>query len=240
MIAAPLVTLALVGQFVSAVSGMLPPPSPDWASNGVATQPHRSGAPQVQFDAARFDSVTALSLRSYLDTAIEQGIPTGPLINRALEGSARRKSGAEIMRAVRLFGAALAQAMNVLGPGTPVAELEAGASALRAGIDEKSLAAIRAARPVGAATIPLMVLTDIVQRGIPYSAARDAVTAIARMPTSDEALKGLRETVAKNSIRGPGMAVDALNRYLKNTVSGSIPASAPAASDRKPIRPPSP
>jgi hypothetical protein len=85
-----------------------------------------------------------------------------------------------------------------------------------------------------------MVLTDIVQRGIPSIPARDAVTSIARMPSSDDALRGLRETVAKNSVRGPGMAVDAMNRYVKGTVSGAIPTSAPATPDRKPIRPPSP
>ncbi|MBL0170101.1 MAG: hypothetical protein IPP90_05110 [Gemmatimonadaceae bacterium] len=236
---APLFTLALAGQLVAA-SGMLPPPSPVSVRDGFDIQAAQASAQQVQFDATRFDSLTALSLRSFLDSAVEQGIPTGPLINRALEGSARKKSGAEIMRVVRAHAAALAQAMEVLGPTAPVAELDAGATALRAGIDVASLAAVRAARPVGSVTVPLMVLTDIKQRGVPINAARDAVTAITRMPSSDEALNGLRETVAKNSLRGPGMAVDALNRYLKGTVPGSNPSSAPAAPDRKPIRPPSP
>ena len=36
------------------------------------------------------------------------------------------------------------------------------------------------------------------------------------------------------------LAVDALNRYLRGTVSGGNPPSAPATTDRKPIRPPSP
>ena len=40
---------------------------------------------QIQFDAARFDSVTASALRSLLDSAAERGLPTAPLINRALE-----------------------------------------------------------------------------------------------------------------------------------------------------------
>ena len=245
MIPTPLVVLALTGQLLSTVAGSRSAPSLDVPRNGLIDQPPRStalqlGTQQGQFDAARFDSVTALSLRSYLDTAMEQGIPVVPLINRALEGSARKKSGADIMKAVRLLGAALAQAMDVLGPGTPLTELEAGASALRSGIDEATLASIRAVRPVGTATIPLVVLTDIHQRGIPSAAARDAVTEIARMPRSDEALNGLRETVAKNSVRGPGIAIQALNRYVKITASGLNPASAPAAPDRKPIRPPSP
>lgn len=239
MNAAPLLTLALAGQLLS-VAGMLPPPSSQSLRDELDAQPAQSKGQQVQFDTSRFDSLTALSLRSFLDTAIEQGIPIGPLINRALEGSARKVRGADIMKVVRAHAAALAQAMEVLGPTAPVAELDAGASALRAGIDRKALAAIRAARPVGSVTIPLMVLTDIQQRGVPAAIARDAVTTISRMPASDEALWGLRAAVAKNSVRGPGMAVDALNRYVKGTVSGSIPTSVPAAPDRKPIRPPSP
>jgi hypothetical protein len=210
------------------------------ADNGTAVASAQPAVQQVQFDASRFDSVTVLSLRSFLEVAAEQGIPIGPLVNRALEGAARRVSGVKIMQVVRAHAVALVEAREVLGAGTPVAELDAGATALRAGVDLKSLAAIRASRPIGSATIPLMVLTDIVQRGVPAVEAREAVTTIARLPASDEALKGLQLTVAKNAVRGPGMAVDALNRYLRGTVSGATPSSAPATTDRKPIRPPVP
>jgi hypothetical protein len=61
---------------------------------------------------------------------------------------------------------------------------------------------------------------------------------IARMPRSDDALLGLQATVAKNALRGPGMAVDALNRYVRTTMPGN--GGPPVTLDRKPIRPPSP
>ena len=195
---------------------------------------------QIHFDAARFDSVTAYALRSLLDSAAERGLPTAPLINRALEGAARKAGGPKILLVVRQYVVALESAREMLGTESSVAELEAGASALRAGIDARMLTAIRASRAVGAAVTPLVVMTDIVARGVPAATARDAVTAIARMPRSDEALLGLQVTVAKNSVRGPGMAVDAIQRYLRGTVPGSNSSSAPATVDRKPIRPPSP
>jgi hypothetical protein len=141
---------------------------------------------------------------------------------------------------VRDHAGALMRAKDALGPGTTVAEMDAGATALRANVDVRALSAIRAARGPGTALIPLMVLTDIVQRGVPAITARDAVTTLSRMPSSDESLRGLQSTVAKFSVRGPGMAVDALNRYLRGTVPGSNPLSEPATPDRKPIRPPSP
>jgi hypothetical protein len=187
----------------------------------------------VQFDATRFDSLTASQLSAIFDSAAAKGLPTKPLINLSLEGAARRVPGSRIVAVVRTHAAAMSDAREALGASSSAAELTAGASALRSGVDTRTLAAVRASRPNGSVEVPLVVLTDIVSRGVPSATARDAVSALARLPKSDEALMGLQSTVAKNSVRGPGMAVDALNRYVKGTVSGSAPPSTPA-----PIRPP--
>ncbi len=193
---------------------------------------------QVQFDATRFDSITAHAIQGLLEDAREMGLPTRPLINRALEGSARRMGGERIVRVVRELAAALSEAKGVLGPGSTSDELEAAADALRAGYDDRTVAAIRVTRPPGTAVTPLVVLTDLARRGVPTSTARDAVTNIARLPASDETLLGLQAAVAKNAQRGPGMALDALNRYVRGTIPGTSGSNSPATTDRKPVRPP--
>ena len=233
----PAVAFALAAQLVGVTAELIPvaevgalPQAP----TTVDTQP------PVRFDVARFDTLTAFALQHLLDSAAAKGIPTGPLINRALEGAGRRVNGKLILQVVRAHAVALGQARDVLGPTASLDELEAGARALRAGIDIGTLDAIRASRPPGAAVIPLVVLTDIVERGVPQKDARNAVTTIARIPQSDDALKGLQSTVAKNAGRGPGMAVDALNRYLRTTVKAAPPSPAPATIERPPIRPPTP
>ena len=235
----PYASIALVAQLLASTAGMQP-----HAMRAPANEdPVSDSQPRVQsvvFDASRFDSLTAIGLRAFLDSAAEQGIPIGPLINKALEGAARHASRDKILQTVRQHAVALVQARDVLGTSAPVAEIEAGASALRAGVDEKALSAIRTARPTGSVLLPLVVITDVVQRGIPVLTARDAIMAIARMPNSDDALRGLQSTVAKNALRGPGMALDALNRYVRGTVAGSNPLSVPPATDRKPNRPPLP
>jgi len=207
-------------------------------SQAEAREESREPRQQVQFDASRFDSLTATALRSILDRAAAQGLPTAPLINRALEGAARRASGPKILAVVRVHAAALAEAREALGDRSTSQELDAGATAIGAGIDPGVLAAIRETRGPGQAITPLVVMTDLVRRGVPSLTARDAVTSIAIMPTSDEALLGLQLTVAKNAQRGPGMALDALNRYVRLTVPGARPPSTPATLDRKPVRPP--
>jgi len=216
--------------------------APSEALGTSSSQPPSSTSrqPLPQLDASRFDTLTLLSLRSQLEIAVENGLPTAPLINLALEGSARRAGGAKILQVVRDHMAAMSHARDVLGAKSSADELDAGARALRAGIDMRTLSSIRDTRQIGGAVIPLTVLTDIVGRGVPEREARDAVAAIAKMPTSDEALRGLQLTVAKNTIRGPGMAVDAMNRYLRATISGANPLAAPVSPDRKPNRPPPP
>jgi hypothetical protein len=99
------------------------------------------------------------------------------------------------------------------------------------------LETVRAYRGKESVVVPLVVLTDLVRRGVPTLNAQDAVAALARTPRSDDVLLGLQATVAKNAQRGPGMALDALNRYVKSM--GAQPATAaPIAPDRKPVRPP--
>ncbi len=237
-----MVHLAFVALFAITQSQSQGPAAPGAAGAETHAVRGRDAAAdaQLQFDAARFDTLTASTLRAILDSARHQGLPTAPLINRALEGAARRRGGSEIIAVVRQHLAALTNAKVVLGEKSTVAELDAGASALKVGIDANTLSAVRASRSAGEAVTPLVVLTDIVKRGVPTSTAREAVTSIARMPHSDDALLGLQVTVARNSLRGPGMALDALNRYVRGTLSGTMSPPAPATIDRKQARPPFP
>lgn len=194
---------------------------------------------QAAFDASRFDSLTANALRALFADAADLGLPVRPLINRALEGAARRSPSDRILRVVRDHAVALQVAKRALGATSSEDELEAGAVAVRAGLDDGALASIRDSRPLGAAVVPLVVVTDLVRRGVPIETAREAVVRLGRASRPDDALLGLQAVVAKNAQRGPGMALDALKRYVQST--GANPAPAPLASpDRKPVRPPRP
>lgn len=195
---------------------------------------------QIQFDESRFDSLTANTLRGLFEDARDMGLPTRPLINRALEGAARRMSSERILRTVREFAAALNAARESLGATSTPDELAAGAAALRAGIDEATLQSVRRSNPRGSTEIALVVLTDLVSRGVPRPNARDAVNALSPLPKGDEALLGLQSLVAKNAQRGPGMALEALNRYVRGTIPAGASPSTPATTDRKPVRPPDP
>jgi hypothetical protein len=225
MTAAP-VLAALVGALV----GTWEP-----GAGGSAGQP---GA--VRLDPTRFDSVTAVALRGVLDSAAAQGLPVAPLVNRAYEGAARRVGGARLLTVVRAHWVALGDAREALGDGSTVAELDAGATALRAGIDPRALQAVRTARPPGEGVTALVVLTDLVRRGVPTATAREAVTTLARLPGADDALLGLQGVVARGASQNPDMAVQALQRYIQRTVPVSRAPAGGGPAMRPPTRPPPP
>lgn len=178
--------------------------------------------PAQLFDVTRFDSSTAVTLRALLDTAIARGLPTTPLVNRALEGSARRVVGSRIIIAVRAHLAAMTNAQRVLGVRSTAAQLDAAAEAMKAGVDGGTLHQLHEARPGNSIIKPLVVLTDILGRGIPFATANHAVLTLARLPGSDDHLDTLQSLVAKNVTRGgPTMAVEALNRYLRETLAAN-------------------
>ncbi|MEP6778901.1 MAG: hypothetical protein ABJC26_03360 [Gemmatimonadaceae bacterium] len=191
-----------------------------------------------KFDPARFDSVTAGALRILFDSASAHGIPSAPLINKANMGAALHASSSRILNAVKNHLSDMLDARVALGENSTESELSSGADALRSGIDGKALVAIRATRTAGGSAVnALVVLTDLVKRGIPAGKARDAVTALARSSKTDETINGLQILVARNAERGPGMAQDAMDRYLRSNAPGGNKNAPPKSVPRPPGSP---
>ena len=117
---------------------------------------------------------------SILNTARASGLPTEPLVDRALEGAAKGASGALIVRAVTRLHDDLHLARLAFGESATAAELTAGASALRAGASRENLSELRALRPNQSLTVAAAVLADLVAVGVPTDTAVAAVLALAR------------------------------------------------------------
>lgn len=189
-----------------------------------------------RWDPTRFDSATAVGVKALLDSAIAHGLPYTILYNYALQGVAYRTSGKEILTKTRAYFVAMLDARAALGEASSESELGVGAELIRAGMDGKALQGIRSVRPApGSAVTALGVAADLIGRQIPVNQARDAVIALARASRSDDGLNAAQALVARNAERGPGMARDALDRYVKANAGGAQ-KTAPG----KPTRPPGP
>jgi hypothetical protein len=148
----------------------------------------------------RLDDATRPLIRVVIDSAHAAGLPTEPLVQRALEGATKGALGPLIVSAVQRLATDLGRARAVLGAGTTPPELEAGAAALRAGAGPAVLAQLRRSRRQ-TITVPLAVLTDLVASGVPVDSAAAAVLALAA-GTRDADLIDFRRAVERDIALG--------------------------------------
>ena len=181
---------------------------------------------------ARLDSTTAAAVSVIVESARTQGLPVEPLIARALEGASRRAPSPRIVASVRNLATDLETARDALGAASTPAELQAGATALSAGVAPDSLERLRAARPATSLVVPLVVLTDLVTRRVPVETASAAVIAASHSGIADKDLMLLRQRIDQDIRAGtaPGHAAVARTRSLIGTFEA--PPSRPAGGTR--------
>ena len=185
------------------------------------------GAPALQDPRLdRLDPDTRAQVTTVLDSARRVGLPTEPLIQRALEGATKAAPGARIVAAVRRLSADLGVARTALGSEASAPELEAGVAALRAGANPQVLANLRSVRrhPL---TMALSVLADLVASGVPLDSAAAAVLALAPK-ARDADLVEFRRAVERDIALGapPGAATSVrVNAGADIQSAGSTPGT---------------
>jgi hypothetical protein len=149
--------------------------------------------------AERLDPATAIAVQRVVDSAGRAGLPTEPLVQKALEGSTLGASGERIQVAVVALAGQLGRAREALGRGADEAELTAAAGALRAGLPSSALRRLQAlragGRPARGLVVPIAVLTDLVAEGVPPEQATRSVLDLAREGRPDDEFVALRRQV---------------------------------------------
>jgi hypothetical protein len=186
----------------------------------------------------RLDPEARAGVTAVVDSAHAAGLPIEPLVDRALEGATKRAPPDLVVAAVRRLAAHLGRARAVLGPASLPPEIEAGAAALRAGVDPAVLAALRSKRPRQPLTVPLSVLADLVASGVPPDTAAAAVLALAPI-TEDGALMEFRRNVERDIALGAPPAAAAAVRVTAGDALNAVPegAGGRAQPQQQPRRP---
>jgi len=148
----------------------------------------------------RLSDAARAQVDTILGAARRDGLPSEPLVDRALEGASKRAPDALIVAAVRRLVGDLSAARDALGAGVSDAEIAAGASALRAGARPEDLGQLRARRGGRSVTVAAAVLTDLVALGIPPDTATAAVLAMAG--ADDAAYLAFRRNVERDVALG--------------------------------------
>jgi hypothetical protein len=163
--------------------------------------PSLVGAQDVRL-ASRLDSATSLAVTAVVDSARAAGLPTAPLVNKALKGAAMGSEGVKIVIAVRQLAGRMQSSRQVLGGNSTPDEISAAATALEAGVSARDLALLRSASGRRALTLPLAVLTDLVERNVPVGTAANLVLSLARSNVSDGELSLFQRNVRFDIDRG--------------------------------------
>jgi hypothetical protein len=172
----------------------------------VAPAPARAQDPRL----ARLDDATRGRVTGIIDSLRGAGVPSEPLVQKALEGVSKHAPSDRIVTAVQALGRDLGTARAALGPTATDAEVTAGAAAVRGGVSTAALAAVATQRRGGRMLVPLAVLTDLISRGVPADSAAAAVTRVAQ--------------------RGGGDAdFESLDRGIQHDISAGIPPGAAAS-----------
>lgn len=157
----------------------------------------------------RLDTATAASVQQVVDSARSTGLPTEPLVQKALEGGTLGASGERIVAAVAVLHGQLGRARDALGGNASDAELSAAAGALRAGLPPAALRRLQSLRSGRPLVVPIAVLTDLVAEGVPAEQATRSVLDLARDGRPDDEFVALRRQI---QIQRRGDAGDPMHR----------------------------
>ena len=149
----------------------------------------------------RLDPATASQVQQVVDSAKKGGLPSEPLVQKALEGATLGASGERIVAAVQALHGQLRRAREALGGEASDAELTAAAGALRAGLEPSALRRLQSLRPDQPLVVPIAVLTDLVAEGVPPAEATRSVLDLARDGRPDDEFVALRRQAQQ---RGAG------------------------------------
>jgi hypothetical protein len=156
----------------------------------------------------RFDPDVRGAIQAIVDSAGRDGLPSEPLIQRALEGASKGAQNERIVAAVSGLAHRLGTARDVLGARADEAELVAAADALYLGIAPATLEGLKSARPKQPVTVPLLVLADLSQRGVPGDTLVRIVVELTQAGAGDASFTELRRLVEQDIRSGapPGVA----------------------------------
>lgn len=173
-----------------------------------------------------------------------RGLPADVLARRALELSAKGVPPGSIETAVEDETADLAAARDALAaggrPGATDDELDAAGTALGKGVDGHQVSQLARSAPSGRSlAVPLLVISSLVDRGLPSDEALRRVLARLEARASDGQLEGLAAAPGQEDQPGKltGLDMAETRRPAEAGRPAWVPANAAAAAANRPLNP---
>lgn len=164
--------------------------------------------------AGRLDERTREAVSAVVDAARGEGLPTEPLIDKALEGASKQANGQVIVQVVRGLVVDLRRARAALGPSSTPRDIAAGADALRAGVNVRELERLRLARSTVRVSTALDMVSYLINKGVPADSIAPRVVTLVLASANEEQLLTLRQDIERDMAGGVAAATAASLRGM--------------------------
>ena len=196
----------------------------------------------------RVDPRIRSAVAAIADSLEREGFKPEPLIDYALEGTQKSASPQVILNGVRKWAADLRRARRLLGPNATADEVNQGAKAVRAGVDERQLERLREAKSQQRYASALSTMAYLVSSGVPADTASTVLVNVVLQSASESQIKTLQDDIERDIKGGtpPGLATIARAGGLLETMvaerdsSNSVAPGAALPSTRGTARPADP
>lgn len=172
---------------------------------------------------AKLDQNSRIAVELLFDSATTAGLPSRPLLSKALEGVSKKADGRRIVDAVRKKLGYLRTARGVLG-GVDDEELSAAASVLEAGAKPTQLELFRPRRKGQSDLQAFIVWADFLERNVPAEEAFSAITKLWQDGADDQTFQSLWTNVKSDISLGlnPGTALQNRIRETPGRSPGTV------------------
>ena len=178
---------------------------------------------QAQTMLLRLDPTARNRIEVLFDSAARLGLPAELLHSKTLEGISKGATGHRIVEYIRKYFAAMREARATLGPSS-TDELAAATGALMAGVERGEFAKLRKSRGGRSIAVPLVILSDLVSRGVPTSDASSAMVQLSQRGALDSDIQGLWLRINQDIVSGVPPAA-ALQRWTREFPGRAAPGT---------------
>jgi len=191
----------------------------------LATVQARPAVAQEANPLSKLDPESRFQIELILDSARALGIPTRPLMSKTYLGISRGARSRDIVKVVRNFFNASKDVYPALGSSLSEDEFSAAATAIYSGVPASAVAKFRSDRAGKPLLRALVVLGDLITRGVPRDEASSTMVRLWQDGAGDSDFYGLWKGVEQDILSGqnPGTALQQRAREFPGRASDKVP-----------------
>lgn len=177
------------------------------AGSGSVAEAQDASASALARARASMSPAAAAQFDATLRAALQRGLPTQPLAEKALEGAAKGVPGERIVVAVKVLADRMGHAQGLLAARANSSDLSAVADALQRGVPDDAIRRIgREAAPGEAVGVSVHALADLLDRGVPVAVGLDVIGAWRGRGADPKSLREIPAAVERLVRQGVGPA----------------------------------